>query len=263
MHTFIAYIDESGDDGLRRFRTPGGGGGASNWLILSACVVRASRRLSLVNWRDEIKEVTGKRSPGRSVHFADFNHGQKRAACGVIATKNLRFTSVICHKPSLDGATFTIKNQLYFYLCRYLVERVSWLCRDARPSVKEGDGRAKIVFSRRGGMSYPDFQEYLDRLRKSGDGSTVHWPIIDIHNIEAKDHSRDAGLQLADCGASAVASAFEPDPYGNVEGQYLQAIRRQIYHRNNNYLSYGMKLHPPKNQVQLTDQQASILREFM
>ena len=262
MHSFIAYIDESGDDGLQRFREPGGGGGGSNWLVLSACVVRASRKLSLVGWRDEIKQSTGKRSPGRSIHFADFNHGQKRAACGVIATKNLRFTSVICHKPALDAATFTTKNQLYFYLCRYLIERVSWLCRDARPSVKEGDGRVKIVFSRRGGMSYLDFQEYMRLLRDGGGSNTVHWPIIDIPNIEAKDHSGDAGLQLADCGASATASAFEPDPYGNVEGQYLQAIRPQVYQRGSNFLSYGMKFHPPINQIELTDQQAIILRGF-
>lgn len=212
--------------------------------------------------RDEVKSITGKQSKGRSIHFADFNHGQKRAACGVLQNKPLRFISVICHKPSLNPDNFVEKNQLYFYLCRYVIERLSWLCRDNRRNVPEGDGRAKIIFSRRGGMSYPDFQTYMRRLQVSHEGSSIHWPIIDIEAIEAKDHSRDAGLQLADCGASATANAFEHDKYGNVESQYLHLLRRKVYERSSNFLSYGLKFHPSHGDVPLDGQQALSLQVF-
>ncbi len=262
MHSFIAYIDESGDDGFGNYRIPNQNGGASNFLVLTACVIRHSRRLDAVAWRDEIKSSTKKQNPGRSIHFAELNHGQKRAACGVIQDKPLRFASVIGHKPSLDETNFAEKNQLYFYLSRFLIERVSWLCRDLRRHVPEGDGRVKIVFSRRGGMSYPDFQTYMTLLRDGGEGNSVHWPIIDIPAIDAKDHSTDAGLQLADCGASATASAFEHDKYGNVESQYLHLIRNNIYARSNNFLSYGLKFHPAHEEIKMDGQQAASLQVF-
>lgn len=262
MHSYIAYIDESGDDGFGNYRVPNQRGGASNFLILSACVIRYSRRLEAVRWRDEIKTATGKQTKGRSIHFAEFNHGQKRAACSVIQDKPLRFISVISHKPTLDENNFSEKNQLYFYLSRFLIERISWLCRDHRRFVPEGDGRVKIVFSRRGGMSYPDFQNYMQLLKDGGEGRSIHWPIIDIGAIEAKDHTRDAGLQLADCGASATANAFEHDRYGNVESQYLHTIRNNVYCRQNNFLSYGLKFHPAHGDIPIDGQQAVSLQVF-
>jgi hypothetical protein len=35
-HSFLAFIDESGDDGFGNYREPGKSGGASHWLVLSA-----------------------------------------------------------------------------------------------------------------------------------------------------------------------------------------------------------------------------------
>jgi hypothetical protein len=52
-HSFVAFIDESGDDGLKKFRG-GGEGGSSTWLVISACVIRQSRSADIVTWRDEI-----------------------------------------------------------------------------------------------------------------------------------------------------------------------------------------------------------------
>lgn len=261
MHSYIAYIDESGDDGFGKYRVPHGDGGASNWLVLSACIIRQSRRLEAVRWRDEIKTITGKKTAGRSIHFAEFNHAQKRAACNIISEKPVRFISVICYKPSLDAANFSNKNQLYFYLGRFLLERISWFCRDNRRNVPEGNGQVKVVFSRRGGMSYPEFKLYMTKLKEAGK-SKAHWPLIDIEAIEAKDHSRDAGLQLADCGASATASAFECDKFGNVESQYLHTLRERVYSRNTNYLSYGLKFYPGLDEVVLDTQQAHSLQVF-
>jgi len=262
MHSFIAYIDESGDDGFGNYRVANQNGGASNWLVLTACVMRYSRKLEAVTIRDEIKDRTGKRTQGRAIHFSDFNHGQKRAACEVLQGNPIRYISILCHKPSLVAANFTVKNQLYFFLGRYLIERISWICRDNRRSVSEGSGQVKILFSRRGGMSYRDFRAYLIRLKDGEHGGSVHWPIIDIDSVDAKDHSTDAGLQLADCGATATANAFEHDRYGNVESQYLHTIQNIIYHRGNNYLSYGMKFHPTHDDVPLDNQQTRSLQVF-
>ncbi|MCP1337454.1 DUF3800 domain-containing protein [Futiania mangrovi] len=254
MHSFIAFIDESGDDGLRNFRRPGVAGGASTFLTICACLIRATNDVETVQWRDEIKEGSGKRSKGRDIHFADFNHAQKRFACQKIQSLPLRYIAAISHKPSIPEGTYNTKNALYFYMTRYVIERISWFCRDMRPTVREGDGRVKIVFSRRGGMSYEDFKKYLEILKQSPQNS-IHWPVIDIESIKAEDHSRVAGLQLADCGASAFSCALEPDTFGNVESQYLAILKRNIYSKNGNFLSYGFKLFPNFQGIDLSEDQ--------
>ena len=262
MHSFIAYIDESGDDGLTKFREVGGKGGASRWLNITACVVRASNDLEAVSWRDEIRAGIGsKQSSKKSIHFADMNHNQKRFAIQKVSGKPLRFVAAMSNKTLIPADKYAEKNTLYFYITRYVIERLSWFCRDWRPLVREGNGCVKIVFSRRGGMSYPNFQGYLKK-HKENHQTTVHWPVIDIEAVEARDHSTRAGLQLADIGASAIAAALEPDVYGNTEGQYLNGISSNIYNRNGNYLSYGLKFLPRITDMQLSQDQADNLVRF-
>jgi len=206
-HCYLAYIDESGDDGLENFRGLGGRGGASSWLVISATVVRAEHDRSMVAWRDEILDGMPKKKT-RQIHFATMSHGQKVAACQSIAKRPLRAINVIANKQVIPPDTYTGKNQLYFYMTRYLIERVSWLCRDYQ---RAGDANCavKIMFSRRGGMSYQNFQDYMRRLRAQE--TNIYWPSIDIDAIDAQDHSRVAALQLSDAVASGFAAGFEPD----------------------------------------------------
>ena len=189
----------------------------------------------------------------RSIHFAEMTHGQKLVASQCMAKKLVRVVSVISNKRTIEDGVYTEKNTLYFYLTRYLIERISWLCRDLRPRVPQGDGRVKIVFSRRGNMQYQHFKNYLIRL--SADQTSVHWPVIDINGIDAKDHSTRAGLQLADIVASAFANGFEPDRYGNCESRYAELLKPVVYERGGNYLSYGVKVVPTHTEMDLNDQQ--------
>lgn len=264
-HSYLAFIDESGDDGTQNFRKIGGGGGASRWFIITACIYRASRDSDAVGWRDEIKSTCGKKNQDRAIHFAEFDHNQKRAACQLLPRRPIRFISAITRKDVTAAEVFTEKNRLYFYLTRYVIERLSWFARDMRQEVREGDGRVQITFSRRGGMSYPGFKEYLDRLKtKKSEEVAIHWPVIDIEGIRAESHSARAGLQLADCGARAVAEAVEPDRFGNVEGAYLKLLKPALYHsRDGNYLSYGLKFLPNIEGAQLDAKQKEAFNDFI
>lgn len=260
-HSFNVYIDESGDDGMENFRQVGGGGGASQWLAIGACVVRTSRDLDLVELRDRIRSECRTNSPKRDIHFKNLKHIQKRRACQILAGQPLRFSCVLGLKNTPNAAPFKQKNQLYFYLTRFLIERVSWMCRDKRPLVPEGNGRAKITFSRRGGLSYDGFREYLSKL-KNEHQTEIYWPVIDIEAVDAQDHSRLAALQIADCGVSAIAAAIEPDIYGNVEQSYLHKIANNIYNRKGNYLSYGLKCLPAIDLAELNPSQAAAFERF-
>ncbi len=262
-HSFIAYIDECGDDGLGNYRQAGSSGGASRWLTLSATVCRMSRDLEVVGWRDEIAARLNQAKKGKPLHFVGMNHQQRVVASQVLADKPMRSMCIVANKPVIPAGIYTGKNQLYFYLCRYLIERISWLCRDMRRSVPEGDGRVKIVFSRRGGMSYDDFRDYLTKLRERNDPAIqINWPTIDIEGVDAQDHSRRAGLQISDIVASAITAAVEQDFYGNCELRYAEILRRIIYQRRGNYLSYGMKLYPWAERLELDAQQQALIGLF-
>lgn len=82
-------------------------------------------------------------------HFAKLNHNQRVVAAQTIAGKPLRAMSVLAAKRPIHRDIFTEKNQLYFYMTRYLIERLSWLCRDLRPRVPEGNGQVAITGLRR------------------------------------------------------------------------------------------------------------------
>ncbi|MGY6628589.1 MAG: DUF3800 domain-containing protein [Oceanicaulis sp.] len=261
--SFLAFIDESGDDGLGgNYRVPGRRGGATHWLVISATIVKRSRSQELVAWRDEILDQMPDKK-NRNLHFAQLNHGQKLAAVRTLSGKPLRIISVLAAKKPIPAGMYSEKNQLYFYMTRYLVERISWFCRDYRQAVPEGDGTVAITFSRRGGMSYPAFRDYLTRLRENGGGGVrVHWPAIDIPSVTAHDHSRLAGLQIADVGASAMAGMVEPDFYGNYEPRYARTLRPVVYNHDRNYLSYGLKIVPRAEQCGLDEEQAANLAEW-
>lgn len=258
-HTYFAFIDESGDEGLDKpFRGIGDEGGPSNWLVISACLFRKTHSLDAVDWRDEALSKMPKQK--RQLHFAKMNHGQKLATVQTLATKPLRSLSVIAAKQPIPEGIYTGKNQLYFYMTRYLIERLSWLCRDHRPHAREGDGRVAITFSRRGGMQYDAFRAYLEHLKNDTSGDVnIHWPVIDIDAVTAADHSRSASLQLADVIASAFAAGFEPDRYGNCEPRYAETLKPVTYNRGKNFLSYGVKLVPKPEDCGLNAQQIKML----
>lgn len=263
-HSFIAYIDESGDDGLPgRYREPGVQGGASHWLTIGAVVWRYSRDLDAVQWAKEIAAQMPPQKRNKTLHFADMEHPQRIMAVDGICQRPMRLTAVIANKPIIPAGIYVQKNQLYHYMSRYLLERISWLCRDMRPSVPEGDGRVKIVFARRGGMSTENFQDYLRLLWDASDPEIqIHWPVIDIDGIEAHDQPAKFGLQLADIAVSGLTWALEPDTYGNCEPRFATALKPRVYNRQGNYMSYGTKMVPACDKIQLTEQQKPFLDLF-
>lgn len=250
-HSFIAYIDESGDDGLPgHFRMPGGQGGPSHWLAIGASVWRYSRDLDMVACAKDIIQRLPAQKRSKALHFTELDHGQRTMAIKRIAKERFRFAGVFAYKPIIPDGIYVEKNQLYHYKARYLIERLSWLCRDFRRHVPEGDGRVKIIFSRRGGMSYEDFQGYLYHLRNTDDPEIkIHWPVIDIDGVEAFDHSLRYGLQIADLAVSGLRAALEFDYYSNVEPSFAAALKSKVYSRNGNFLSYGAKMVPTHDRI--------------
>ena len=69
----------------------------------------------------------------------------------------------------------------------------------------------------------------------------IDWRLIDIDNIAVENHSKWAGLQIADCVTSAFFLAVEPNAYGNYEHSYAKLLRdRVIKDYGGHYLDCGV-----------------------
>src|SRR5262249_41003757 len=158
-------------------------------------------------------------------HFRDLKHQQRLPYIHAIATADLRATTVLVHKPSIrQRFTFQTTSRLYFYTTRYLLERVSWYCADARSGGRSlGTGHAQIIFSTRSGMSYDDLRAYFRHLEASSRSDrtiTIDRSVIKPDQISAHSPMKRMGLQIADAVASSFFYAVEPTMHGFTEPRY-------------------------------------------
>lgn len=243
--SFVVYVDESGDEGFKF----DGEGQSSKWFVLSAIVLRKQNDLEITECLRNLRVRLGK--PERhTLHFRDLKHEQKVVAAQEIAGAPSRTVSVICDKTRLDNPEYLSRGYgLYFYSVRFLLERVSWLCRDHRRK-GEGDGTAQVVFSNRSGMPYDELRQYLSLLESRPLDVQVDWSVIrpDDKHITTLPHHLRAGLQAVDIVASSVWTAFEPNYYGNREPSYLREQLPKLYRKSGRLMGYGVKLWPKESE---------------
>lgn len=243
MTSFRVYIDESGDEG---FVFNADGSGSSRWLVLSAVVVRTKNDMALVKLVGDVRKLLG-RPPKQHLHFSNLKHEQRVPYVRQIAAASLRTVSVLVHKAGIrEPEKFQAgKFLLYRYATRFLLERVSWLCRDNRVT-GEGDGTAEVIFSNRSIMSYRSLRDYLKLLQTKSDPMDVRidWSVIVPNTVRAVNHEQLAGLQVADAAASSFFYAVNFNRYGEVEDRYAKLLRPTIYRHKDVILGYGLKFWP-------------------
>lgn len=245
--SFVAYIDESGDEGFK-FRRNVSEQKSSDWFILAALVTRKKTDLATVKIIDKIR-IELKLHPKKHIHWKDLKHPQKVRYAQIISTLRTRLVAVCVHKPSLlEPEKFQDRYRLYFYAVRYLLERISWLVRDSHnPDKWGGDGTVELLFSNRQGMSYDEMRDYLRLLHKhqeTGQDIRIEFDKVPINKLKTRTPGRSMGLQLADAIAGAFFNALEQDKYGNTEPRYLHTIANIIYRHEQNLLGYGFKIVP-------------------
>lgn len=261
-HSHIAYIDESGCDGIKNFKSPGDQGGTSHWLTIGGLIVNAAQDPNLPTWRDSIL-ANFPNCQRSDLHFSDLKHEQKIVACKIIKALPVISIAIMSNKTTIPNHSrpdlFRPKNKLYWYLCRYLIERISIYCFNTRANPTD---TVKLIFSRRGGMNYQDFRDYLKTLKDNeqnrGTSSYIKWDVIDIDDVEAIDHKKRAGLQIADSVAYSFQAAVEPNFYGETESRYAKILKPITHHSRGRYLGIGIKPVPTLAEMSLNNEQ----REF-
>jgi hypothetical protein len=239
--TFVVYIDESGDEGFSFGR------GSSEWFVLCAVITKKANDLETVMLVDEARSQLGKRER-QPLHFRDLRHEQRLPLVARIAKADLRTICICVHKPSLsEPETFQERFRLYFYTARYLLERVSWYCRDHTTARDTGDGSAQIIFSNRSGMSYDELRTYLHELESRSHYSDIRieWWAIRPEQIAAYPPARRLGLQIADAVAGSFYYAIEFSQHGFTEDRYARMLIAHCSDTGTDLgLSEGPKSHP-------------------
>ena len=90
----------------------------------------------------------------------------------------------------------------------------------------------------------------------------IIWPIIDIDQVCAFDHAKRAGLQIADCVASAFFKAVELNSKGDCIGEYAENLKPTIFSNKRNFMEYGIKPVPYLNKVKIIPIQKGIFKFY-
>jgi hypothetical protein len=241
-YDYIAYIDESGDPGLKFVRPIDPKG--SEWFVMSAVVVHADREAEVIAWlRDLMPKF---RSPQmQHVHFRKLNDLRKTIACPHIAGLPLRAFVMASNKRnmrryrnpfpesrslSLVGAQQTYRF-FYYWASRILLEKVSDFV--FRESMKRyGEPRKlRLEFSQNGSLRFDEVSEYLKLLRMHHIKGTqfvkkddLRYEVMDGAQILRFDPKERAGLQLADIVASAFFKACDVHEYRKSGSDFCKAF---------------------------------------
>ena len=252
---YIAYIDQSGDDGIARV-SPIDSNGASEWFVLSALVVRKTTNPELGWVRSIIADLNLRQR--RELHFQPLDHERRLRTCSALAKLPVRCFVVMSNKQNMRGYTnpraakvYTpARNWFYWWMARLLLERVTDYC--YRRSIREF-GRpvtVRLEFARRGGMFYSHFKAYLRWLKMQSRANALFlsygdlsWDVVDIDEIAVFAASDRAGLQLSD----VVASAFFQAVAGRCDPSYATALAPRVAsNQHGAQFGYGLKVMPTK-----------------
>jgi hypothetical protein len=227
MHRFIAFVDESGDEGFDFSRS-------KRWFILCAAIYRAEDDGKLVALLDGVRKTIGKTEGRYYFHFANLKHECRVPLVHAIASSDVRIVCVRFDKHRMrNTGDWGKRGKLYWYGSKFLLERISWTCGDWAKSRRLASKKATVCFSNRASLRYDDLRQHLRTLKRrseAGDRAcNISWNVVDpdrISTLPAKNH---AGLQIADAVCGAFSFAYEPR-YGFPEDRYLKILEPVIAH---------------------------------
>jgi hypothetical protein len=217
---YVAYIDEAGDDGIKRVR-PIDADGASEWFVLGAYVVEADKAPETpARLRTLLETIRGNQRT--DVHFARLSPKRRELVCAELALHKARCFVAISHKPNMRGYRNAKaervgggKNIFYNFMSRILLEKISRYCYIHSLRRHKEPRHVRLEFSNRGGHWYGLMRGYYGRLQMQDSNGNlylttdrINWEVVNIQDIHNFDHSNSPGLQLADVVTSAFYQAL-------------------------------------------------------
>lgn len=220
MEKSTVYIDESGDLGR---------GTGTKWFVISAVIVDKEKERPIRQTMNAIKS----RLNVREIHLRRISDYYRRAyLVRELNNEDFTYVNIIADTNKLDCSKIVSPAIAYNYLCRMLLERVSWFLRDT--------GRmADIVLSARGTSRDGELIEYIqEKLIPYGNNQIASGV---FGNITAKTANSWDMLQLADVCATTTFLAHEINGWGFRTPCYFKVLQNHLYKYGDKVMSYGLK----------------------
>jgi Protein of unknown function (DUF3800) len=275
---YIAYIDESGDPGIKD-NSLLGKGPSSEWFSLGALVVKSTRESEVVSWVQEIRNKS-RILQRPDIHFADMKRWQREFACSYIAEQPVRCFAVVSNKKNMIGyrnikaeaARGGSANETFYNFCaRVLLERVTDFVLDNSIRQFERPKHVRIVFSERGGVRCSQSSAYMDLLINQARSKTtvlnareIKWQVVHPRLIHAEPHNKSAGCQLADVVASSFRYAADTNGIRDHTISYAKALENRMWAKQGVIAYHGVTLLPwrKEDRRNITSQQSEIFRHY-
>lgn len=274
-YRYVAYIDRSGDDGLKAVK-PLTVPGSSEWLVLSAVVIRAENQSKVPGWIEDILKGFKSRQ-AKTVHFSKLGHKSKLLACQKLAGLDARLFVIASNKKNMQGYinpdAEKIPSQCWFYcwMTRVLLERVTRFVLLRSMSEYSEPQTVRLEFSARGGLRYSQMEAYYEWLKLKRQNpflpwGKLCWEVLDRRQMHVYPHWDREGLQLADIAASAFFKACDKYDTGGCDPQYAKLLEPRMgrdFHKNDVKIAgYGLKLLPNMANAKLDPDQAAIFKHY-
>lgn len=219
MSDCTVYIDEAGDLGFQR---------GTQWFVLSAVIVTKSDEPKIRKNMEQIK----RRLNVNELHLRKITDFYKRAyIVQELSGEEFTYINVIVDTGKLNLAMRSSSSVAYNFICRMLLERVSWHVRDAHQT-------ADIVLSARGTSRDGELIDYIKNQLIPYDGNEV---ANVFGKITAKTSASWDMLQLADVCATTMFLAYEVNGWGFCTPCYSRVLRSHLYARGGHVDRYGIK----------------------
>ena len=211
------YIDEAGDLGINR---------GTKWFVITGVIVPKDNEKQI---RDVLQQAKTKFNL-KEIHMRKLGDFYKSAYI-VSQLREQDFTTV---NVLMDTDKCPLKDSIktYNFMCRFLLERVSWFVDDNHMS-------ADIMLSSRGTSRDKELIQYIDKL--------ISYPSNEIRGVFDKVSSKTAAtwdmLQLADICATSMFRSYEVNAHGFIVPCFMSNLKDKIYHRNGKIDKYGLKFY--------------------
>lgn len=220
MSDYTVYIDEAGDLGI---------GKGTQWFVLTAVIVKKCDEPTIRKCMDGIKTKLNV----HDIHMRKINDFMRRAyIVRELSKQPFTYMNVIVDTSKFDVQRIPSSLIAYNYICKYLLQRVSWWLRDQQAT-------ADVVLSARGTSRDGELIDYITQKLLPYKYNSIESNVFE--RISAKSAATWDMLQLADVCTTSMFLMHEINGWGFTTPCFTLMLRKHLFENKGKVETYGIK----------------------
>ena len=214
------YIDEAGDLGANK---------GTQWFVLSAVIVDKKDEPQIRNTIVRLKKELNVHES----HIRKIKEFSRRSyIVRELNEENFTYINILFDTNKFDKTKIHSSLIAYNYICRMLLERVSWY-------LYENHRTADIILSSRGTSRDGELISYIKNKLIPYEDNQIRSPVF--NKVSAQSASNWDLLQLADVCATTMFLAYEIGSYDLCYPCFSSVLSSHLYCRKSKTMRYGVK----------------------